>query len=195
VGLGCALVLACVLGNAQTAPQAKSKKTASKPAAASKKTGSKPAGTKTHSASSSKTTRHASKRASSHKGQKSKKSKTSPRARRTKGQQKIDSERTRQIQEALIREHYMSGEPTGVWDQTTQKTMERYQAENGWQSKNVPDSRALIKLGLGPNQDHLLNPESAMTTSVSISANPQRTSPAASSLVAPSSGAVGQPQN
>jgi len=27
-----------------------------------------------------------------------------------------------------------------------------------------PDARALIKLGLGPSHDHLLNPESAMTT-------------------------------
>jgi hypothetical protein len=42
--------------------------------------------------------------------------------------------------------------------------MRRYQADHGWQSKTVPDSRALIKLGLGPSNDHLLNPESAMTT-------------------------------
>jgi hypothetical protein len=42
--------------------------------------------------------------------------------------------------------------------------MRRYQADHGWQSKTVPDSRALIKLGLGPSKDHLLNPESAMTT-------------------------------
>jgi hypothetical protein len=42
--------------------------------------------------------------------------------------------------------------------------MQRYQADHGWQSKEVPDSRALIKLGLGPDHEHLLNPESAMTT-------------------------------
>ena len=42
--------------------------------------------------------------------------------------------------------------------------MRRYQADHGWQSKTVPDSRASIKLGLGPSHDHLLNPESAMTT-------------------------------
>jgi hypothetical protein len=41
--------------------------------------------------------------------------------------------------------------------------MQRYQADQGWQSKQIPDSRALIKLGLGPSPDHLLNPESAMT--------------------------------
>lgn len=81
-----------------------------------------------------------------------------------RGQRKIDPKRAREIQEALIREHYMQGKPSGVWDQTSQKAMERFQAENGWQSKTVPDARALIKLGLGPDHEHLLNPESAMTT-------------------------------
>jgi hypothetical protein len=81
-----------------------------------------------------------------------------------RGQQKMDSDRARQVQAALIREHYLSGEPTGVWDQKSQKAMERFQADNGWQTKIIPDSRALIKLGLGPSNDHLLNPESAMTS-------------------------------
>jgi peptidoglycan hydrolase-like protein with peptidoglycan-binding domain len=80
-----------------------------------------------------------------------------------RGQQAIDSGRTRQIQTALIREHYMQGEPSGSWDNATQAAMKRYQADQGWQSKQIPDSRALIKLGLGPSHDHLLNPESAMT--------------------------------
>jgi hypothetical protein len=83
---------------------------------------------------------------------------------RARGQQKIDSERAEAIQEALIREHYMSGEATGTWNQASEEAMRRYQADHGWQSKTVPDSRALIKLGLGPSKDHLLNPESAMTT-------------------------------
>jgi len=83
---------------------------------------------------------------------------------RTRGQKKIDTDRTRQIQEALVREHYMDAEPTGVWDASTQKAMERFQAAQGWQSKSCPDSRALIKLGLGPGRDKLLNPETAMTS-------------------------------
>jgi len=83
---------------------------------------------------------------------------------RARGQQKIDSERAQVIQEALIREHYLSGEATGTWNQASEEAMRRYQADHGWQSKTVPDSRALIKLGLGPSKDHLLNPESAMTT-------------------------------
>ena len=86
------------------------------------------------------------------------------RKKRVRGQQKIDSERARSIQEALIREHYLNGEPTGTWNQASEDAMRRYQGDHGWQTKEVPDSRALIKLGLGPSNDHLLNPDSAMTT-------------------------------
>lgn len=76
------------------------------------------------------------------------------------GQQRIDGDRAREIQEALIREKYLSGEATGVWDARSQAAMTRYQADNGWQSKVTPDSRALIKLGLGPDysKEQLLNP-------------------------------------
>jgi hypothetical protein len=99
-----------------------------------------------HSATAAKTT-HAKK---SHKGKKST---------RSRGQQAIDSQRARQIQEALIREHYMNGEPTGSWDQPTRDALVRYQGDHGWQTKVVPDSRALIKLGLGPDHSDTLNPE------------------------------------
>ncbi len=85
------------------------------------------------------------------------------------GQQKIDPERAEQIQKALIREHYLDGEATGVWNDACQLAMQRYQASNGWQTKVVPDSRALIKLGLGPDHNHLLNPESAMTSPPQLS--------------------------
>jgi hypothetical protein len=81
-----------------------------------------------------------------------------------RGQQKIEPERAQAIQAALIREHYLSGGASGTWNQSSEDAMRRYQADHGWQSKTVPDSRALISLGLGPSHDHLLNPESAMTT-------------------------------
>lgn len=77
------------------------------------------------------------------------------------GQHGIDEERTAAIQSALIREHYLTGEPSGVWDQASKDAMLRYQAANGWQTKITPDSRALIKLGLGPDHKGLLNPETA----------------------------------
>ncbi len=84
--------------------------------------------------------------------------------RTARGQQKIDSERAQEIQEALIREHYMTGAASGKWSQVSEDAMRHYQADHGWQTKTVPDSRALISLGLGPSKDHLLNPESAQTT-------------------------------
>jgi peptidoglycan hydrolase-like protein with peptidoglycan-binding domain len=58
-----------------------------------------------------------------------------------------------EIQQALIQAHYLGGSPTGQWDAETQAAMVKYQNDNGWQSKITPDSRALIKLGLGPKQD------------------------------------------
>ncbi len=75
-----------------------------------------------------------------------------------KGQQGINAERATEIQQALIREKYLTGEPTGTWDSRTQAALVKYQGDNGWQTKVVPDSRALIKLGLGPNYSaELLN--------------------------------------
>jgi hypothetical protein len=88
----------------------------------------------------------------------------SSRRKTARGQQKIDPQRAQEIQAALIREHYLSGQANGTWNQSSEEAMRRYQADHGWQSKTVPDSRALISLGLGPSHDHLLNPESAMVT-------------------------------
>jgi hypothetical protein len=77
-----------------------------------------------------------------------------------RGQQSIDSDRAREIQEALIRENYLTGEPSGSWDSDTRQAMMRYQGDHGWQTKVTPDARALIKLGLGPKHAGLINPES-----------------------------------
>lgn len=83
-------------------------------------------------------------------------------SRRVRGQRAISHERTLEIQRALIRQHYLaSGQDTGLWDQATRKALIRFQGDNHWQTKILPDSRALIKLGLGPSRDNLLNPESA----------------------------------
>jgi hypothetical protein len=81
-----------------------------------------------------------------------------------RGQRRPDAERTRAIQEALLRQNYLQGSPSGVWDQTTRDAMARFQQDHGWQTRMVPDSRALIALGLGPSKDGLLNPETAMTS-------------------------------
>jgi peptidoglycan hydrolase-like protein with peptidoglycan-binding domain len=67
------------------------------------------------------------------------------------GQRTIDSDRTREIQSALIERNYLTGTPSGEWDADTEAAMTKFQADHGWQTKLMPDSRALIKLGLGPN--------------------------------------------
>ncbi len=111
------------------------------------------------------TTGHATgKRTAAHTSAQKSKSSHAKKGAKKRGQQAIDATRAREIQTALIREHYMQGQPSGAWDTATQAAMQRYQVDQGWQSKTTPDSRALIKLGLGPSHDHLLNPESAMTT-------------------------------
>jgi peptidoglycan hydrolase-like protein with peptidoglycan-binding domain len=78
-------------------------------------------------------------------------------AHRTRGQQGIQPERVTEIQQALIREHYLTGEATGNWDAATQAAMQKYQADQGWQTRLAPDSRALKKLGLGPDYSNAIN--------------------------------------
>lgn len=63
----------------------------------------------------------------------------------------IEPERALQIQTALIKAGYLTGSPSGVWDSQSEIAMQKLQADNGWQTKLVPDSRAIIRLGLGPN--------------------------------------------
>jgi peptidoglycan hydrolase-like protein with peptidoglycan-binding domain len=84
---------------------------------------------------------------------------------RNRGQKQIADDRTREIQSALAREGYFDGEPTGVMDERTKAALQKLQAENGWQTKIVPDSRALIKLGLGPDQTNVINPSTAALAS------------------------------
>lgn len=58
-------------------------------------------------------------------------------------------ERATEIQSALIKAGYLSGEPSGMWDAESNAAMAKYQADNDWQTKFTPDARALNKLGLG----------------------------------------------
>jgi hypothetical protein len=81
---------------------------------------------------------------SSHKGKK--------KVSRIHGQRTIDSNRAVEIQNALIRQKYLNGAASGQWDAQTQVAMRQYQSDHGWQTKIMPDSRALISLGLGPNR-------------------------------------------
>ena len=70
------------------------------------------------------------------------------------GQRAIDDSRATQLQTALIKSGYLSNDAaSGHWDSQTEAAMQKLQADNGWQTKLIPDSRAIIKLGLGPAHD------------------------------------------
>ncbi len=86
----------------------------------------------------------------------------------TLGPRAMDSERATQIQEALIKNGYLSGTPTGKWDAESESAMQKLQGSKGWQTKLTPDSRALILLGLGPKQDAESTPSSALETSALV---------------------------
>ena len=75
-----------------------------------------------------------------------------------------------------MREKYLDGEPTGHWDDRSKAAMLKYQQDNGWQTKVVPDSRAIIKLGLGPSNEGLINPDTAATAMSSTPALPEQKS-------------------
>lgn len=81
----------------------------------------------------------------------------SSKSHRLHGQQAIDPGRVTEIQQALIREHYLDGDASGKWDSTTEAAMQKYQSDQGWQTKLMPDSRALKKLGLGPDYSGAIN--------------------------------------
>jgi hypothetical protein len=186
VGAVCAVTLSCAL-LAVASPQQDVAATSSGKSTTTKKTSSATT-PKHHSSSSSGAVKTSS-------GKTTGKHSSHKKSSRVRGQQKIDSSRATAIQEALIREHYLTGEPAGTWNDTSEEAMRRYQADHGWQSKTVPDSRALISLGLGPSKDHLLNPESAMTTvpdppKPDAATPTSHTSPATAAPVSPVSGSA-----
>lgn len=84
----------------------------------------------------------------------------------------MSSERATEIQSALIQRGYLTGEPTGTWDSASVAAMQKMQGDNGWQTKLTPDSRALIKLGLGPGSTPSV-PSTGLTSATGIPTNLQ----------------------
>jgi hypothetical protein len=169
LALSCVVLICTASGHATTTEKPVEKKAGASPKAQSKhgeavaKSVSKP-GTPSKSESRSKspiasTSKSHSSRVTAARSRSSKR--RVPSSAKPRGQQGIDSDRAREIQQALIRHKYLEGEATGIWDTRTKAAMVRFQSDNGWQTKVVPDSRALIKLGLGPKRANLINPETA----------------------------------
>jgi hypothetical protein len=93
------------------------------------------------------------------------------------GQRGIDSDRATEIQKALIKQNYLTGTPSGQWDAQTESAMMKYQADHGWQTKLTPDSRALIKLGLGPDHTAGVPAASAVPAAASETASTPAAAP------------------
>jgi hypothetical protein len=92
---------------------------------------------------------------------------TTTKSKKTSGQRSIDDDRATQIQTALVHSGYMSDSAaSGHWDSQTEAAMQKFQADNGWQTKLMPDSRAIIKLGLGPSHDSQAGSSGTPTSSL-----------------------------
>ena len=85
----------------------------------------------------------------------------------------LQPERVQEIQQGLIREGYLQGDPSGLWDTKTHDAMLRYQADHGFPTTGLPEAKSLMKLGLGshplpPELDHgpVANGSAAPTQSV-----------------------------
>lgn len=59
----------------------------------------------------------------------------------------ISSQRAAEIQKALVAAGYLN-RASGHWDSASAAAMKKYQADHHWQTRFVPDARALFALGL-----------------------------------------------
>src|SRR5580693_1376428 len=125
-GTGCAVALICACAS----PREAFAQAADAAGSAASKASGDAAKPETKSNTAAATHKSSAKRSSSHKRGKKKAT--------ARGQQKIDPQRAQEIQEALIREHYLSGEAAGTWNEASEQAMRRYQADHGWQSTPAP---------------------------------------------------------
>jgi hypothetical protein len=63
----------------------------------------------------------------------------------------LEPGRVTEIQQALIREGYLQGDPNGRWDDRTRAATLRYQKDHGFPATGLPEAKSLMKLGLGPH--------------------------------------------
>jgi len=69
--------------------------------------------------------------------------------RRMKGQMAPTPDRINEIQSALAKKGFYSGEPTGKWDDDATEAIKKFQAANGLTPNGKYDAWTLQKLGLG----------------------------------------------
>lgn len=89
-------------------------------------------------------------------------------------------DRTQEIQSALQRGGFYSGDPTGKWDSSTQDSLRRFQAANGLPPTGKLDALSLQKMGLGsdvagvsaPRQTTPSNPSASPAATVAVPKTP-----------------------
>jgi len=66
-------------------------------------------------------------------------------------------ERYRDIQQALAAKGYYTGEPNGVWDDTSVEALRHFQRDQNLEPSGKLDSPSIIALGLGPKYESPAN--------------------------------------
>ena len=64
---------------------------------------------------------------------------------------RMQPERVREIQEALVKAGFLHEKPDGVWGSSTRDAMKQYQKQNGFTPTGLPEAKPLMLLGLGPH--------------------------------------------
>ena len=85
------------------------------------------------------------------------------------------ADRTEEIQSALGRGGYYSGNPNGRWDGGTQEALRRFQTANGLPPTGKLDALSLQKLGLGSDVAGLSAPQPVVQGNQSSSQSPNST--------------------
>lgn len=86
------------------------------------------------------------------------------------------AERTEQIQSALARGGYYSGDATGKWDSNTEESLRRFQSAKGLPPTGKLDALSLQKLGLGSDVAGVSAPR-AVTSGDSVASSSSSTVP------------------
>ena len=117
------------------------------------------------------------------------------RAPRRHSQMAPTADRITEIQSALARTGYYTGDPSGKWDGSTVEALQKFQSANGLDSTGKLDALSLQKLGLGSDVAGVSRPKGVVFHSCcSISPSPS-IAPSPSVPVRGSSGLAASPKS
>ncbi|HEY6327772.1 MAG TPA: peptidoglycan-binding protein [Blastocatellia bacterium] len=65
----------------------------------------------------------------------------------------IPADRVTEIQQALIKSGYLTGDPSGQYDSATSAAMKQFQMGNGFRASGLPSAESLKRLGVSKNSN------------------------------------------